>query len=274
MPPGDYPTIDWGARSEFRHAPLGTRITTRYPVQSADDWRKIDVIDADRGFNAEIIRTCRLVREAIGPDVPVLQTIFSPLTIAKKLSDGRVIDHMRTDPKPVHGALECIRDVTIQVTRRSLAGGADGIFFATQCATSDLVTREEYDEFGSRYDRPVLIAAAQSASIFTVIHIHGVNSFFDMLAQYDVHAISWHDRRLGPSIKEVLETYPDRAAVGGIDENAIVSMTPDAVKRHVHKARRPVKDRRLLIGPGCVVPVATSEINLNAAVQASRHTII
>ena len=32
MPPGDYPTIDWGAESRFEGAPGGTRTTTRYPI--------------------------------------------------------------------------------------------------------------------------------------------------------------------------------------------------------------------------------------------------
>ena len=32
MPPGDYPTIDWGAESIYEGAPGGTRRTTRFPI--------------------------------------------------------------------------------------------------------------------------------------------------------------------------------------------------------------------------------------------------
>jgi len=273
MPPGDYPTIDWGGRSEFRGALTGTREVIRYPVQAPEDWRKITFINVDTGFNAEIIQTCRLLREAIGPDVPILQTIFSPLTIAKKLSNGLVMDHIRTHPALVHRALECIQEVTIQITKKSLAAGANGIFFATQCATSDLVSREEYTEFGLQYDLPVLTAASEGGSIFTLVHIHGANTYFDMLAKTNVHAISWHDRRIGPSIKEVLKSYPDKAAVCGIDEAMIASMEPDEMIVHIKHARKQAEDRSLLIAPGCVIPVSTPEVNLKAAVKASRQPI-
>ncbi|CAN5675989.1 methylcobamide:CoM methyltransferase MtaA [soil metagenome] len=272
MPPGDYVTIDWGAKSEFQGAPGGTRETIHYPIQTADDWLAIKRVPVDQGFNAHVVDACRLVREGVGPDVPVLQTIFSPLTIGNKLSDGLVIDHLRTDPDKVHQALAAIRDVTVEMTKASIAAGADGVFFASQCATSDLVSREEYEEFGVAYDAPVLAAARESGSIFTMIHIHGANTFFDLMADYDGHAVNWHDRRVGPSIKEVLRDYPDRAAVGGIDEKAVATMSAGDVAGQVQDARAQAGDRRLLVGPGCVALVATPEENLRAAIEAARQS--
>jgi uroporphyrinogen decarboxylase len=271
MPPGDYATIDWGARSEFQGAPGGTRETTHYPIQTPEDWLKITPVDADSGFNAHVVDACRLVREGVGPDVPVLQTIFSPLTIGNKLSNGLVIDHLRTHPDNVHQALNVIRDVTVEVTKASLAAGADGIFFASQCATGDLVSREEYDEFGVPYDAPVLSAARDAGSSFTMIHIHGENTFFELMAGYDGHAVNWHDRRVGPTIREVLAMYQSRAAVGGIDEKAVATMSAEAVAEQVRDARAQAGDRRLLVGPGCVALVATPEANLRAAVAAARQ---
>ena len=272
MPPGDYATIDWGATSEFRGAPGGTRETTHYPIQSPEDWLNIKPVSASKGFNAHVVDACRLVREGVGPDVPVLQTIFSPLTIGNKLSNGLVIDHVRSHPENVHQALDAIRDVTVALTKASLEAGADGVFFASQCATSELVSREEYDEFGVAYDAPVLAAAGEAGSIFTLIHIHGENTFFDVMAGYDGHALNWHDRRVGPPISEVLQEYSERAAVAGIDEKAIATMTAEQVAEQVRDARAQAGDRRLLIGPGCVALVATPEENLRAAVAAARQS--
>ncbi len=270
MPPGDYATIDWGARSEYQGATGGTRETTRFPIETATDWQRINHVDVSSGFNFEVVDTCRLVREAVGSDVPVLQTIFSPLTIANKLSDGRVIEHMRTAPDAVHSALSVIRDVTVDMVNASFAAGADGAFFASQCATSDLTTLDEYTEFGAEYDQPVIAAIRDAGSIFTMIHIHGANTYFDLLASYEGHAINWHDRRVGPAISQVLESYPDRAVVAGLDEHGIAGMTPNQVIDQVHDARQQAKDRRLLVGPGCVIQVATPDENLMAAVQAVR----
>lgn len=270
MPPGDYATIDWGAKSEYQGAPGGTRETLRFPIQTAEDWASIEPLDVTTGFNHEVIEACRLVREAVGPDIPILQTIFSPLTIASKMSDGLVIEHLRSHPEAVHRALAVIRDVTVEVTTRSLQAGADGVFFATQCATSELVTREEYDEFGRAYDDPLFQAARDGGSIFTMIHIHGANTYFDVLASYDGHAINWHDRRVGPAIKDVLAEYPDRAVVAGIDEKGVAEMSPSEVGAQVEDARSQSNDQRLLVGPGCVVLVATPEENVRAAVAAAQ----
>lgn len=271
MPPGDYATIDWGAQSEYQGAPGGTRETTHYPVQTLDDWRKVVPVDAATGFNGEVIRACTLVRQALGNDIPILQTIFSPLTIANKLSDGLVLEHLRTHPEEVHAALGVIRDVTVQVTRLSLEAGADGVFFASQCATSDMVTEDEYVEFGVRYDQPVVEAIRDAGSRFTMIHIHGGNTYFDILAGYEGHALNWHDRRVGPAIADVQRRYPGKGLVAGIDEVAIGSMSAADVEAQVASARQEAGDRRLLIGPGCVIPVATPVENLAAAVRSARR---
>jgi uroporphyrinogen decarboxylase len=271
MPPGDYATIDWGARSEYRGAAGGTRETIHFPIQTVDDWARIEPVDPLHGFNGQMVHACGLVRDALGDNIPILQTIFSPLTIANKLSNGLVIEHLKTHPDDVHRALNVIKDVTIGVTFASVREGADGVFFASQCASSDMVTEGEYREFGVRYDLPVMNAIADAGSRFTLVHVHGQNTYFDLLASYDSHAINWHDRRVGPSISEVHRRYPTRALVAGIDEKAIATMSPLDADRQTRDALRQADGRRLLIGPGCVIPVATPEENLLAAVRAARR---
>ncbi len=92
------------------------------------------------------------------------------------------------------------------------------------------------------------------------------------MAGYDGHAINWHDRRVGPAIAEVLRDYPTRAAVAGIDEKAVATMSVEQVRAQVLDARDQAADRRLLVGPGCVALVASPESNLKAAVEASRQS--
>ncbi len=270
MPPGDYATIDWGAESEYQGAAGGTRETTRYPIQTAADWRGIVPVAVDAGFNAEVVAACTLVREAVGPDVPVLQTIFSPLTIASKMSAGHVVEHLRSEPDVVREALAAIRDVTVAMTRASLAAGADGVFFASQLATSDMLAESEYLDFGTNYDLEVLEEAVAAGSQVTMIHIHGTNTFFHVLAGYPGNVLNWHDRAVGPDLVSVQQNYPDSCVAGGINEKAIAGMTVEAVAAEVAQAREATGGRRLMIAPGCVIPVATSEENLRAAVDAAK----
>jgi len=261
MPPGDYATIDWGLTSAYQGSDSGTRETTHYPISTADDWRRITPIPVDQGMHRAVIEAARLTNERLGGAVPLLQTIFSPLTIAMKLSDGRVLDHLRERPDAVHEALAAITTTTHAMTAATLERGASGIFFATQCATTDLMTVTEYEEFGARYDREVLAAA--EASRFTMLHIHGEQIMFDALMTYPVHAINWHDRRTSPALAEGARRS-GKCAIGGIHEHDIATMTPDAAAAQARDAVAATSGRQMMVGPGCVIPITTPAANIAA----------
>jgi uroporphyrinogen decarboxylase len=267
MPPGDYATIDWGAESSYQGAVGGTRQTTTFPITTIDDWAKIKPVPVDRGRNREVIEAARLVDERLGGEIPVLQTIFSPLTIAMKLSDGKVLEHLRQRPEIVHEALAAITEVTRAMTAATLDHGAYGIFFATQCASTDLMTPDEYRAFGSAYDRQVLDEAGGSR--FTLVHIHGSNIMFDELKTYNANALNWHDRRTAPTLAEG-QASSVRSVVGGIHEIAIADMTPAEAAAQARDAIDALSARHLMIAPGCVMPITTPEANVRAVVEAVR----
>ncbi len=269
MPPGDYAAIDWGLTSKYQGSDSGTRETIHYPITTADDWRRIAPISVDQGMHRAVIEAARLTNERLGSAVPLLQTIFSPLTIAMKLSNGRVLDHLRERPDVVHEALAAMTTVTQAMTTTTLEHGASGIFFATQCATTDLMTAREYEEFGARYDWQVLAAA--SASRFTMLHIHGERIMFDALMTYPVHAINWHDRRTSPALAEGVRRS-GKCAIGGIHEYDIATMTPDEAVAQARDAVAATGGRHMMVGPGCVIPITTPAANIAAIIRAVRSS--
>jgi len=268
MPPGDYATIDWGLTSAYQGSDSGTRETTHYPIATAGDWQRITPIPVDQGMHRAVIEAARLTNEQLGGAVPLLQTVFSPLTIAMKLSDGRVLDHLRERPAAVHEALAAITTTTHAMTAATLERGASGIFFATQCATTDLMTVTEYEEFGARYDRQVLAAAG--ASRFMMLHIHGEQIMFDALMTYPVHAINWHDRRTSPALAEGARRS-GKCAIGGIHEHDIATMTPDEAAAQARDAVTATSGRQMMVGPGCVIPITTPAANITAVIRVVRE---
>jgi len=268
MPPGDYATIDWGLTSEYQGSDSGTRETIHYPIATADDWRRIAPIAVDQGMHRAVIEAARLTNERLGGATPLLQTVFSPLTIAMKLSDGRVLDHLRERPDIVHEALAVMTTVTQAMTATTLERGASGIFFATQCATTDLMTAREYEEFGARYDRQVLAAAG--ASRFTMLHIHGEHIMFDALMTYPVHAINWHDRRTLPALAEGTRRS-GKCAIGGIHEYDIATMTPGEAAAQARDTVAATSGQHMMVGPGCVIPITTPPANIAAVFHALRE---
>ena len=265
MPPGDYPTIDWGAESVYEGAPGGTRRTTRFPVTRPEDWTALSPLDVRRGFNGVILDALARTRDGLGPDVPLLQTVFSPLTVAAKLSGRLAVEHLRAHPRELHAGLDRIAAVTRDVVEASLAGGADGLFFATQHADFGVLDETEYREFGLHYDLDVLAAAGPSR--LTLLHLHGDAPMFDLQARYPAHALSWHDRRVAPHLAEG-QQRSGRCVCGGLDERRIATRTPAEAAAEALEAIAATGGRHLIVAPGCVIPVATPEETVRAVVEA------
>lgn len=268
MPPGDYPIIDWGGASEYQGARAGTRTTTRFPVTDVTDWAKLRPLDVHQGFNAVILEALAITRARLDPAVPLFQTIFSPLTIAMKLSNGRAITDLRADPAAMHAALRVITEVTTAMLRASEKAGAEGIFFATQCADERLMTPEEYQIFGLPYDLDVLQSARPATMM--LLHLHGERPMFALQAHYPAAIINWHDRHAGPSLTDG-QRQSGRCVAGGLNERTITDRTASDVAAEAEEALAATGGRRHLLAPGCVIPIDTPEENIRAAIAAARR---
>jgi uroporphyrinogen decarboxylase len=262
MPPGDYMTIDWGAVSVYEGAPGGTRTTTKFPIEQIEDWARLLPLDVHTGFNRLILDALRATRQALDPDVPLLQTIFTPLIIAQKLSNDRAIAHVRERPDLLHGALDAITTTTQAMVEASFAAGADGIFLAVRVADFELTTEAEYREFGLPYDLRVL--AAVSPEAITLLHFHGEQPMLHLAADYPPGFLNWHDRHTATSLGDG-QRASGRPVAGGINERAMPTAAPEAIAAEVRDAIAQTGGRGVLITPGCVVPFAVPEANVRAA---------
>jgi uroporphyrinogen decarboxylase len=270
MPPGDYPTIDWGLRSVFDGAPGGTRRPIFHPVTETADWERLPGLDVRDGFHGEMVKAVTLARRQLPAETPLLQTLFSPLTIAAKLSGDRVVAHLTAAPAAVHAGLRRITEVARAFAAASLAAGADGVFFATQLADRTRLGDDAYREFGVPYDLHLLEALTADAPL--VLHLHGAAPMLDLSARYPAGALSWHDRRAGPPLRAVAREQ-GRPVCGGIDEAAIADMTAAAAADQARDAVRQLDGRGVIVAPGCVIPVATPPATLRAIVAAVRDPL-
>jgi len=240
----------------------------RFPVvHEAADWRGIEPVDPTQGFLGDQLRVLQLLRRDLGPDVPLVATLFSPLSAAAALSGSGVYRHLAEDPEAVHQGLRAITETIAAFARQVYEAGADAVFYSTLSATAQHISREDFQTFGRPYDLQVLEAAGAGPLI---LHIHGEDCYLDDLLDYPVQAFNWHDRRVGPPLAEVRERT-DRVLVGGINDHGVIaSGTPAEVAAEIADARRQVPDGRLIVAPGCVIPVDCPPANLDAALAAVR----
>jgi len=270
-PSGGYPTIAFGAEVEFYENFIGAPRTRKPRILDLEDWQTLERLDVSNGILGEMVRSVELLAEELENEVPFIETVFSPLTIAAKISGERLTADLRTDPAIVEEALSVIARTMTDFSKAVTDAGAEGIFFATQFASYDRLTEEEYERFGMKYDLPVLRAVKNS--FFNVLHIHGKNIMFERLVRnYPVHGVNWHDRRTKPSIDEAFRKT-DLVLLGGLNEReTMVKGTKEEVEREVKDAVSRSGRKRLIIAPGCIIPIPTPESNYDAAIKAARSS--
>ncbi len=265
-PTSGYYGDDWGLRAGYRPNREGVRHYIDRPVKKAADWRRLRPLDVTAGAYGRELHALSLIRRELPHDL-ILATVFSPLTVARTLcGDQALVRYLRETPDDLVAGLEVITDVTARFAAETLAAGADGIFFATQCATTDYLTVEEYEEFGRPYDVRVLEAAAGGE--LRVLHLHGTSVMFDQLADYPVDIINWHDRRTPPTLAEARRRYSGCLA-GGVDEwGTLAAGTPEEIAAQVADAIAQTGGAGLIVTAGCVVPVDLPPERLRAVRQA------
>lgn len=265
-PASGYYGDDWGLRAAYKPNREGTRHYSDRPIRKPSDWRALKSLDVTSGAYGRELQTLRLIRKELRDDL-ILTTIFSPLSIAYTLSGHQaLLRYLREDAESLHFGLGTIAEVTARFAGEALNAGADGVFFATQCATTDYVTEEEYEEFGRPYDLQVLDAA--NAADFRMLHLHGLHVMFDLLTDYPVDIINWHDRKTPPSLKDAASRFSGCLA-GGLDETELLAKgTAEACEAQVRDAVAQTRGRRFIVAAGCVSFIDTPEGNLAAVRQA------
>jgi len=275
-PASGYPAEAWGARLKPANNAEGTREYVSRPIQTHKDWHHLQTLDVTQGVFGRELRALELIRQGVGDDIHVLQTIFSPLTIAQQFSGDLVFKHLRNHPSDLKVGLRTITETTARFALECLHRGADGIFFATQLASHDLVSDEEYREFGVEYDLPILEFVRSQARLL-LLHLHGLNPMFGLVSLYPVHIVNWHDRETRPSLAEGQRLFPKGAVLGGLHRlKTLATGTSAEVEAQVWDALQQTGGLRAIIGAGCVTLTTTPDSNLQAArkaVEGSRKSI-
>lgn len=205
-----------------------------------------------RGALARELRSFEIARDMM-PDIPVFFTVFSPMTIAGKLSRGRIHGQITdgADRALIHRALSQIADDVAALSRAAIAAGADGVFFAHQDAGRGLMSADDFGEFVVTYDVEALAGARDGR--FNILHLHGdLVRFHEMLA-YPVDGFNWHIWETKPSANAAL-CMTSKTVVGGINRWSITRNDTVAIGRQIDSLLGETGDTAdIIITPGCTI---------------------
>lgn len=270
MPFGLYGVEDYGAEIKYYAQRDHPAVLANPAITNYHEWLNIEPLNGQFGTYGKQVELAKYTKQLAGDEFPIIQTIFNPLTTALKLAGNRLVLDIKEHPEEVRHALDALTETTINFIRENISAGVDGFFFAIQTATSNLFTREEYLQFGVPYDQRVL-DAFKDETWFNVAHIHGDNTYFDIIANYPVQALNWHDRAIGPSLKEA-RGLTNKALIGGLQElpqlngepSILVTGSVNDVENHVREALNEIDNLGLIVGPGCVANQHVPEENIFA----------
>lgn len=263
----------YGAQIQWSRTELEFPITLKHVINNPKEWENLEEIDVKNHpvFKREIEATRKIVEKYKGK-VPVIATVFSPLTNAQELSCGwqnpwPLIATVRNSKEELHKGLETIMKTTKKFVDALIEVGIDGLFFATHFATTDYLTVEEYEEFGKKYDLEIL-NYIKDRTWFNVLHIHGTNGLMmKELNDYPVQAINWEDVRSDISLEDAMK-ITDKLLICGIEQlGDFDSFDREIVKKNlenrIENVLKIAKKERVVIATGCVYPPHIPEYRVN-----------
>lgn len=258
-------TIKWPNRdSDWPNTCSNVGVVTDFSIKKVEDWGKLEVLSMEHGSMANSILAAKEITNKFKGEAPVVVTVFNPLTTAIKMSGEKMFVHLRQNPEEFRKGLEVITETTKNFVAELVKNGADGIFFASQLGTYDKLSVKEYEEFGIPYDMEIL-ESIKDKTWFNIMHMHGNAPMFEIMEKYPVQAVNWHDRLVDFKIKDARK-ITNKLLIGGVDEFKVLNeANEEELTEHFRDALEQSGDGRLILGPGCCVPLYVNEDRFDIA---------
>ncbi|MEK4149261.1 uroporphyrinogen decarboxylase family protein [Robertmurraya sp. FSL W8-0741] len=240
--------------------------------QPADVWHVEAVEVATSAPLQEQLEAMRLLRKGL-PEMPLIQTIFSPLTILMFLTGNssyvnqtmygsdEPVDFkelLKSERSGVHQALHAIAITMAQYVKELAGVGIDGLFYAvTGTAHPDLFDESTFNEFSRPYDLLVLNAMKKGKRI---LHTCGAHAQPARFVDYPVEGISWDTEAEG---NPGLELKINKTKVAGVDHTIFEGGDNGLIEQQAKKALDLMHDEPFVLVPNCAVSVKAAEEALN-----------
>jgi uroporphyrinogen decarboxylase len=258
---------DWGVQDAWRGSIEGTRDITKFIITRPEDWEKLPVLDPKKGEYAIQIECLKHLVKEFGKDTPVIQTVFSPLLIARNLvSREELLAHARRYPDAFKKGIQTIAETARRFVEVAMETGIAGIFYGVQHADYHFFSKTEYLEFGLPFDQMIMEPAAPAW--FNMVHLHGEDIMFDLFADFPMAAVNWHDRDTYPNLAEAKKLFRGVVCGGLQRQKTMLYGTPESVTQQAKDAIKMTDGKRFILGTGCVLPITTPHGNIVAACKS------
>lgn len=246
---------------------MGTK--NRQPSVTASPYPKnLDgaAVPADllqKGRIPAVLEAIKIVREKVGPDVPIIGGMEGPVTLASDLIS--VKSFMKWSIKKTdlfEQALDIATEATIAYANAMVEAGADVIAIADPVASPDLMSPDTFRQFlQSRLQK-----FSASVNSVTVLHICGkVNAILSDMADCGFEGLSVEEK-IG-NAAEGKKVIGDRARLVG-NISSPFTLLPGPIDKIKAEAKAALEGGVDVLAPGCGIAPMTPLENIKAMVAA------
>ncbi|MBI3969189.1 MAG: hypothetical protein HY329_26405, partial [Chloroflexi bacterium] len=264
-PRAQYHAEVWGSTFDYSGQEHVKPTPRELTATKSGDLRRVGRVGLDNTIFQEQLEAIRQIRVALGPDIPIIETVFSPLSVLGYLAPPELVaSELRSNPDESHEALDNVTESFIPFCQACLEAGADGLFFATTAwATYNVLTSEEYATFGRPYDLRVLEAV--SGAPFNVLHVCRDNSMLFELADYPAPAVNWAVcGRDNPTLTEARTRLGGKALIGGVSNDALTGESPTRASAEAKRSIEAAGRQGFFVGADCSIPTTSRDENVQA----------
>lgn len=226
---------------------------------------------------AEQFDLLRRLRAAVGPDVPIVDTLLEPffsILFAVGFGAARIV---RAHPDEAHRMLDAHTTTLTAYVAELKRIGVDGVLYATNggivAPAPRAISDDDYRAFHRPYDLRLLAAMEGLARI---VHVHGNPLDITRCLDYPCEALSWSDRLpSNPSIRTV-RGLTTKCLMAGIDESKLHERALPEIRAEIADAlaqSRPPSNgvRNFILSPGCNINSGTALRSLRAVRDAAHN---
>lgn len=232
----------------------------------------------------EQVQLAKEIRSQLGPHIPILQTLFSPLSILTFLAghnpypgapadpnkkESQLLTLLEHNPQGAKKALECITNTCIQYVKDILHNDIDGFFYSIfGHGNLKELPSDYYDEFSAPYDQKIF-KAIKSRQGLLMFHTCGPNANPQKFASIEeIDILHWADRDKGnPNLNDTF--LQDKLVAGGVDQRLFTKQQTTEISIQANQAIQTKAGKPFVLTAGCGLPVETTSQALFALRQAA-----
>lgn len=266
MPSRSYQVTDYGVQDEWCGDPSGIRAIKKRVISRSLDWTELRPLTPTRGALSQQAECLRLICGALqSENVPVLQTVYSPLAQAAQLAGTqKVLRDMRVRPDRLRSGLNHLTESTLRFLESlSKMPGLAGIFIVTKFASHDIMSEAEYAEFGMPQLESIRTNLPEHWWL-NIVQVAGSSPMLKLLGDLQVQAFNWDLAAGSIELSEAMRLYGGATCGGLNDHNDLLHGTPSLLRASMRDALAQCDQRRLILSGSGEGQVTTPISNIRA----------